>query len=73
MVMGSHAIHGIVHIWPLVRTILGHYTSSWATRLIVACIGAVVIHLTQFRLSWAGPCTMDHSLVVPPVSLVLMV
>lgn len=74
MVMGRHAIHGTVHVWwPLVWTILGHHASSLGTGLIIASIGAVVVHLTQFRLSWAGPCTVEHSLVIASVSLVLVV
>lgn len=74
MVVGSHAIHGCGNIWrALARTILGHHSSSRSTRLIIACIGAMVIHLPQFRLRWARSSTMEHPLVVTPVPLVLMV
>lgn len=41
--------------------------------MIVACVGAMVVHLPQFRLPWARPSAVDHPLVVAPVSLVLMV
>lgn len=41
--------------------------------MIVACVGAVVIHLPQLWLSWARPGAVDHPLVVAPVSLVLVV
>lgn len=74
MVVGSHAIHGCVDDWwPLARTVLGHHPSSRSARLVVACVGAVVIHLAQFRLRRPWSSTMKHPLVIPPVSLVLMV
>lgn len=41
--------------------------------MIVACVGAVVIHLPQFRLPRAGTSAMHHPLMVAPISLVLMV
>lgn len=73
MVVGSHAIYGCVHIrGSLAGTILGNHSSAGSTGLIVACVGAMVIHLPQFRLPWARPRTMDHSLVITPISLVLM-
>lgn len=73
-VVGNHAIHsGIYILGPLTGTILGQHSSCRGTRLIIACVRAVVIHLAQFRLPWAIPSTMDHPLVVTPVSLVLMV
>lgn len=74
MVVGSHAINGCVHIrWSLAGTILGNHSSSGGIRLIIACVGAVVVHLPQFRLPCARPSTMDHSLMITPISLVLMV
>lgn len=41
--------------------------------MIVARVWAMVVHLAQFRLPWAGSSAVDHPLVVTPVSLVLVV
>lgn len=74
MVVCTHTIHSRVHNWwALTRAILCHHSSRRGTRLIITSIGAVLIHLTQFRLGWARSTAMEHSLVVNSVPLMLMV
>lgn len=71
VVVGRHTVHGWVNIrWPLTRTVLGHQSPRGSSTLIIASIGAMVVHLTHFRLSGARS---HHALVVRPVPLVVMV
>lgn len=71
VVVGCHTIHGGVNIrWPLTRTILGHHSPRGRTTLIIASIGAMVVHLTHFGLSRTRP---HHSLVIRPAPLMIVV
>lgn len=71
VVVGRHTVHGWVHIrWSLIRTVLGHHSPRGSPALIIASIGAMVEHLTHFRLSGARS---HHALVVRPAPLVVMV
>lgn len=71
VVVGRHTVHGWVNIrWSLTRTVLGHHSARGRSTLVVASIGAMVIHLTHFRLPRARS---HHALVVRPASLVVMV
>lgn len=71
VVVGRHTVHGGVNIrWPLTRTILGHHSPWGSTTLIIASIGAMVVHLTHFGLSRTRP---HHALVVWPAPLVIVI
>lgn len=71
VVVGRHTVHGWVNIrWSLTRTILGHHSPRGSSTLIIASIGAMVVHLTHF---WLSGARSHHALVVRPVSLVVMV
>lgn len=71
VVVGRHTVHGWVNIRrPLSRTVLGHHSPGGSSTLVIASIGAMVVHLTHFRLSGTRS---HHALVVRPAPLVVMV
>lgn len=71
VVVGRHTVHGWVNIrWPLIRTVLGHHSPRGSSSLIIASIGAMVVHLTHF---WLSGARSHHALVVWPAPLMVMV
>lgn len=74
MVVGGHAVHGRCNVrWALAGAVLGHHSSCRGAGLLVARVGAMVVHLPQFGLRRARSGAVEHPLVVTPVPLVLMV